>query len=108
MDSLITNTISVIFSLTGLTIITGTHIWLLVAEQVDTNMYITLASSNLVSCLSVFIGFLISQHSLQEKDTLIKTLNSRCLETSEVTVRETTNSLDNSSIENNNNIYSVS
>ena len=81
MDSFITNTISVIFSLTGLTVISGTHIWLLVSGQVDNDMYITLASSNLASCVSISIGFLISQYSLQTKDKLIKTLR-------EVTVSE--------------------
>lgn len=75
MEGVVTNVTAILLTVAGLSIITGSQIWILFSEPITSSMATTFSSTSLASCLSITIGFVLSQINLMQKNRIIKELS---------------------------------
>jgi hypothetical protein len=68
MNNSVLNIISNILIYAGVSVIFGTHIWMLLQNHLDKNMIIAISSSNLIAATSIIFSFMYQSNN---KDVLL-------------------------------------
>lgn len=71
MNNSVSNIISNILIFTGVSVVFGTQIWMLMQDQIDKNMIMAISSSNLIAATSITFSFIYYSHNNKDKTPLL-------------------------------------
>jgi hypothetical protein len=72
MDSVTINITSIILVISGLSVISGSHIWVLFSGPLTHSSSLTMAASNIIACISTGVGFTLSQLNIRSTSAKLR------------------------------------